>query len=112
MLSSHSVINKQLDHHAAAGGPGTAHSFVNATSRVGFAAAAEATSWTSNCEPLNDGRKTGFSGQLAFVSNKKMIVRGSVAPAQGSLLLGQSYLERFNTWSIDNVKHVLILEPK
>jgi clan AA aspartic protease (TIGR02281 family) len=39
-------------------------------------------------------------------------VTGSVAPAQGSLLLGQSFLERFKTWSIDNVKHVLILEPK
>jgi clan AA aspartic protease (TIGR02281 family) len=38
-------------------------------------------------------------------------VKGSVAPAQGSLLLGQSFLERFKTWSIDNTKHVLLLEP-
>jgi predicted aspartyl protease len=29
-------------------------------------------------------------------------VRGGVAPAQGSLLLGQSFLERFKSWSIDN----------
>jgi clan AA aspartic protease (TIGR02281 family) len=29
-------------------------------------------------------------------------VRGSVAPYQGSRLLGQSFLERFKSWSIDN----------
>jgi predicted aspartyl protease len=39
-------------------------------------------------------------------------VKGSVAPPQGSLLLGQSFLERFKSWSMDNVKHVLLLEPK
>jgi len=38
-------------------------------------------------------------------------VRGSVASANGSLLLGQSFLERFKSWSIDNTKHVLLLEP-
>jgi clan AA aspartic protease (TIGR02281 family) len=37
-------------------------------------------------------------------------VRGSVAPSRGSLLLGQSFLERFKSWSIDNTKHVLLLE--
>ena len=40
------------------------------------------------------------------------MVRGSVAPAQGSLLLGQSFLERFKSWSIDNMKHELLLEPR
>ena len=30
-------------------------------------------------------------------------VTGSVAPAQGSLLLGQSFLGRFKSWSIDIV---------
>lgn len=39
-------------------------------------------------------------------------VRGGVAPAQGSLLLGQSFLERFKSWSFDNTKHVLLLEPQ
>jgi clan AA aspartic protease (TIGR02281 family) len=39
-------------------------------------------------------------------------VRGSVAPAQGSLLLGQSFLERFKSWSFDNTKHQLVLEPQ
>ncbi|MFZ3350877.1 MAG: retroviral-like aspartic protease family protein [Xanthobacteraceae bacterium] len=34
---------------------------------------------------------------------------GSVAPPQGSLLLGQSFLSRFRSWSIDNSKGVLAL---
>jgi clan AA aspartic protease (TIGR02281 family) len=38
-------------------------------------------------------------------------VRGSVASARGEPLLGQSFLERFKSWSIDNTKHVLLLEP-
>jgi clan AA aspartic protease (TIGR02281 family) len=39
-------------------------------------------------------------------------VRGSVASSQGSLLLGQSFLERFKSWSIDNTKHEILLEPR
>jgi clan AA aspartic protease (TIGR02281 family) len=39
-------------------------------------------------------------------------VRGGVAPLQGSLLLGQSFLERFKSWSIDNTNHELLLEPR
>jgi hypothetical protein len=39
-------------------------------------------------------------------------VRGGVAPFQGSLLLGLSFLERFETWSIDNKRHKLILGPQ
>ena len=39
-------------------------------------------------------------------------VRGGVAPSQANLLLGQSFLERFKSWSIDNTKHVLLLEPQ
>src|SRR5262249_39266645 len=38
-------------------------------------------------------------------------VIGSVGPMQGSLL-GQSFLERFRSWSIDNTNHVLLLEPR
>jgi hypothetical protein len=34
---------------------------------------------------------------------------GSIAPVTGSLLLGQSFLRRFNTWSIDNQRQALIL---
>ena len=37
-------------------------------------------------------------------------VVGSVAPVQGTLLLGQSFLSRFKSWSIDNGKQALILE--
>jgi clan AA aspartic protease (TIGR02281 family) len=37
-------------------------------------------------------------------------VRGSIAPAQGTLLLGQSFLQNFKSWSVDNAKHALILE--
>jgi hypothetical protein len=37
-------------------------------------------------------------------------VRGAVAPAKGALLLGQSFLERFKSWSFDNTKHQLVLE--
>jgi clan AA aspartic protease (TIGR02281 family) len=39
-------------------------------------------------------------------------VRGSVASAQGTLLLGQSFFERFRSWSIDNAKHELLLDPE
>jgi uncharacterized protein/Flp pilus assembly protein TadD/predicted aspartyl protease len=36
-------------------------------------------------------------------------VTGSIAPVQGSLLLGQSFLRRFKSWSIDNQREALIL---
>ena len=36
-------------------------------------------------------------------------VRGSIAGGKGTLLLGQSFLQRFKTWSIDNQRHVLVL---
>ena len=37
-------------------------------------------------------------------------VIGSVASTKGSLLLGQSFLGRFKSWSIDNGRHALLLE--
>ena len=36
-------------------------------------------------------------------------VDASVAPEAGSLLLGQSFLGRFDSWSIDNARHALVL---
>jgi len=36
-------------------------------------------------------------------------VTGSIAPVEGSLLLGQSFLHRFKSWSIDNQRGALIL---
>jgi clan AA aspartic protease (TIGR02281 family) len=37
-------------------------------------------------------------------------VVASVSPVNGTLLLGQSFLGRFKSWSIDNTKHALVLE--
>jgi clan AA aspartic protease (TIGR02281 family) len=37
-------------------------------------------------------------------------VVASVAPAQGTLLLGQSFLGRFKSWSVDNNSHTLLLQ--
>jgi clan AA aspartic protease (TIGR02281 family) len=37
-------------------------------------------------------------------------ITGNVAPANADLLLGQSFLSRFKSFSIDNTRHVLILE--
>ena len=37
-------------------------------------------------------------------------VSGSLSPVEGSLLLGQSFLTRFKSWSVDNERQVLILK--
>jgi len=37
-------------------------------------------------------------------------VTGSIAPVAGSLLLGQSFLSRFKSWSIDNQRQALVLQ--
>jgi predicted aspartyl protease len=37
-------------------------------------------------------------------------VVGSIASVRGSLILGQSFLGRFKSWSIDNAKEALGLE--
>lgn len=36
-------------------------------------------------------------------------VTASVSPSAGSLLLGQSFLERFKYWSIDNQRHLMLI---
>jgi predicted aspartyl protease len=36
-------------------------------------------------------------------------VIGSVTKVEGTLLLGQSFLSRFNSWSIDNGRSLLVL---
>jgi hypothetical protein len=65
---------------------------------------------------LADGSKTqSFTftiGSLKVGDRVVENVRGSVGSARGPLLLGQSFLERFKSWSIDNTKHVLLLEPQ
>ena len=37
-------------------------------------------------------------------------VRASIASPKATLLLGQSFLRQFNSWSIDNARHALVLE--
>ena len=37
-------------------------------------------------------------------------VRASIASSKATLLLGQSFLRQFNSWSIDNARHALVLE--
>jgi predicted aspartyl protease len=37
-------------------------------------------------------------------------VRGTISSPKGALLLGQSFLQKFKSWSIDNTKHVLVLK--
>ena len=39
-------------------------------------------------------------------------VSGGVGPANGSLLLGQSFLSHFDSWTLDNKRHVLKLVGK
>lgn len=39
-------------------------------------------------------------------------VVASVAPMEGSLLLGQSFLSRMKSWSIDNERHVLVFNKQ
>jgi aspartyl protease family protein len=39
-------------------------------------------------------------------------VRASVTDTKGSLLLGQTFLARLTTWSIDNGRHLLVLGPE
>jgi hypothetical protein len=35
-----------------------------------------------------------------------------MTPVHGSLLLGQSFLSRFRSWSIDNGRQVLVLDDR
>jgi clan AA aspartic protease (TIGR02281 family) len=65
---------------------------------------------------LADGSKTQ-SATFTIRSLKvgDMIVENvgaSVTPSQGSLLLGQSFLKRFKSWSIDNTTRGLLLEAR
>ena len=63
---------------------------------------------------LADGTKVPsqtFRIRSLKVGNKVLEnVNGSIASVNGSLLLGQSFLGRFKSWSIDNSKHALVFE--
>jgi predicted aspartyl protease len=54
--------------------------------------------------------KTFRIKSLKVGSNSIEDVIGGIGPAKGSLLLGQSFLNRFKAWSIDNQRGVLILD--
>ena len=62
---------------------------------------------------LADGSKVPsqtFVIRSLKVGNKVLEnVNGSVASVHGSLLLGQTFLSRFKSWSVDNTKHALLL---
>jgi predicted aspartyl protease len=54
---------------------------------------------------------TTFRIRSLTIGNNVVIenVTGSIAPVRGELLLGQSFLSRFKSWSIDNAKQALVL---
>ena len=60
---------------------------------------------------INDKISLNFTvdSGAADVSIPADDVVGSVAPSAGSLLLGQSFLERLDYWSFDNQRHLLIV---
>ena len=39
-------------------------------------------------------------------------IKASVAPGNAVPLLGQSFLQRFSSWSIDNERQVLLLKER
>ena len=54
--------------------------------------------------------ETTFRIRVLKVGDRELQnVTASVPPETGSLLLGQSFLSRFKSWSIDNQRHVLLL---
>jgi clan AA aspartic protease (TIGR02281 family) len=65
---------------------------------------------------LADGSKTRsitFTIRSLKVENTIIEnVKGSVAPRDGMLLLGQSFFERFRSWSVDNARRELVLEQQ
>jgi predicted aspartyl protease len=62
---------------------------------------------------LADGSKVPsqqFRIRSLKVGNKTIEnVVASIAPASATILLGQSFLTKFKTWSVDNEQHTLIL---
>jgi predicted aspartyl protease len=54
-----------------------------------------------------------FTLRSLSVSNRVLTnIHASVAPARATPLLGQSFLQRFASWSIDNERQVLLLKEK
>ena len=58
----------------------------------------------------SESRSTTFTIRSLRIGDRVVEnVKGSVAPSRGDLLLGQSFLARFKSWSIDNTTHKLLL---
>jgi clan AA aspartic protease (TIGR02281 family) len=54
-----------------------------------------------------------FTLRSLSVGNRVLTnLHAAVAPAKATPLLGQSFLQRFATWSIDNERQVLVLREK
>jgi clan AA aspartic protease (TIGR02281 family) len=68
----------------------------------------------SNPYVLADGSRVSSEvfiiRRLAIGGHEIHNIRASVAPVRGMLLLGQSFLRRFRSWSIDNQSHRLLLD--
>lgn len=64
---------------------------------------------------LADGSKAKYQRfvirELEFGGMKISNVPGIVSPPAGDLLLGQTLLQRLDSWSLDNKRHVLIVGP-
>jgi clan AA aspartic protease (TIGR02281 family) len=65
---------------------------------------------------LADGsQKQSFTFRIKSLRVANTVVEdvtGSIGEPHAGLLLGQSFLQRFKSWSIDNARHVLVLEPQ
>jgi hypothetical protein len=65
---------------------------------------------------LADGSKsqsdTIMIRSLKVGNNLVYNIKGSIGPVMAEPLLGQSFLLHFKSWSIDNLKHELLLEPR
>jgi clan AA aspartic protease (TIGR02281 family) len=62
---------------------------------------------------LADGTKlpsmTLVLRELRIGHHRLQNVTASVGPVEGGMLLGQSFLSRFKSWTLDNSRHVLVL---
>ena len=50
--------------------------------------------------------------ELKVGAHRLTNVPASVGPATGELLLGQSFLSRFRSWTFDNGRHMLVLTER
>jgi predicted aspartyl protease len=65
---------------------------------------------------LADGSKLKstrfYLRELVVGSQVVRNVAANIGPDRSSLLLGQSFLANFSSWTLDNERHILVLSPK